>query len=76
MIDSNVLIDVLRKRPEALAWFSALTMTQTISGVAALEFLYGARDTAELRNVRKFISNFTLSGPPRKICKEPPNLQH
>jgi len=60
VIDSDVLIDVLRKRPEAMGWFSGLTTIQTVSGVTALELLFGARDAVELRSVRKFLLRFEV----------------
>jgi predicted nucleic acid-binding protein len=60
VIDSDVLIDVLRKRPEATTWFGGLTSQQTISGVAALELLFGSNDASELRRVRRFIERFRI----------------
>jgi hypothetical protein len=50
LIDSDVLIDVQRLRPEAVAWLATLSNRQTVSGATALELLFGSRDTARLES--------------------------
>jgi predicted nucleic acid-binding protein len=63
LLDTDVCIDLLRKQPEALAWFAALTETPGIPGFVALELVIGCRDTNELRRVRAFLRKFALVWP-------------
>ncbi len=45
LIDSNVLIDVLRGKAAAIAYVDELTEPWALSQVTAMELLVGARDT-------------------------------
>jgi predicted nucleic acid-binding protein len=63
ILDSDVLIDILRKHPPAVAWFGSLTSLPPVCGIAALELIYGVRDTAELTAVQKFLARFALVWP-------------
>jgi len=60
VIDADVMIDILRHRPKAVAWFADLTSTQRISGATALELLFGSQDTAELHRVQHFLKRFQI----------------
>jgi hypothetical protein len=50
ILDTDVLIDLARKKPYALAWLANLSGAPSVGGIAALELLFGARDTLELRD--------------------------
>jgi predicted nucleic acid-binding protein len=63
ILDTDVLIDLLRERPEAESWLASLAVRPSLSGVAALESLFGARNAAELGSVRAFIDRFQIHWP-------------
>jgi predicted nucleic acid-binding protein len=42
LLDTDVLIDIQRGRPQALEWFSRLTELPAISGLVAMELIQGA----------------------------------
>jgi predicted nucleic acid-binding protein len=55
ILDTDVLIEILRNRPNAVSWFSDLEEPPAISAIALLEVRFGARDVAELRRVEAFL---------------------
>jgi hypothetical protein len=62
LIDTDVLIDILRGTPAAQAWLarSAATAFQ-IPGVVAMELVMGCRNQAELRRVQQFLGAFSVA---------------
>ncbi len=62
LIDTDVLIDILRGTPAAQAWLarSAATAFQ-IPGVVAMELMMGCRNQAELRRVQQFLGAFSVA---------------
>jgi hypothetical protein len=63
IIDADVAIDILRRRPEAKAWFTGLSDRPNLSGAAAWEVIFGARSAVELRQVRTFLALFPIIWP-------------
>ncbi len=63
ILDADILIDILRARPNAVAWLGSLTNLPAVSGAAALEVLFGARDATELQRVQRFLLRFTILWP-------------
>ena len=49
LLDSDVLVDLLRKHPPAIAWFDALDEDEelVVSGVVVMELIQGRRNKAE-----------------------------
>ena len=63
LLDADILVDLLRSHPGALAWWGALAPVPPASGVAALEVLFGARDAAELRRTSALLSGIPIARP-------------
>src|SRR5436305_6492899 len=63
LLDTDVCIDLLRKQPDAIAWFATLTETPGIPGFVALELILGCRDNAEMKRVRAFTAKFSVVWP-------------
>jgi len=63
ILDTDVLIDLVREHPAAAAWFASLPTLPAACGFAALELTYGCLNTAELRAVRTFLRTFTIVWP-------------
>jgi predicted nucleic acid-binding protein len=63
ILDTDVLIDLVREHPAAAAWFATLAAMPSVSGIAALELTYGCLNSAELRAVRTFLLPFPIIWP-------------
>lgn len=63
LLDADVLIDIKRGHPPAVAWFNSLSALPPVCGLAAMELLHASRDTAEFRSVRNFLSLFPILWP-------------
>ncbi len=62
LLDTDVLIDILRGTPAAQAWLarSAATAFQ-IPGVVVMELVMGCRNQTELRRVQQFLGAFSVA---------------
>lgn len=63
LLDADVIIDILRRRPTALSWINPLPHRPFFSGIAALEVLYGAQNRNELRVVEALPAEFPILWP-------------
>lgn len=63
LLDTDILIDVVRRHPGAIAWFGNLPTLPAVCGFAALEITYGCLNTAELRAVQTFLRPFPIVWP-------------
>jgi len=70
MIDTDVLVDVLRNYPPALAWLRTIrTELIDVSGLTALELLQGCRNRNEQRRVESFLQLYSLRWPSNSDCE-------
>jgi predicted nucleic acid-binding protein len=60
LIDTDVLIDYLRDRPEAVSYLESLAETLLISVVTIAELYAGVRDGAERNALDSFIQAFEI----------------
>jgi predicted nucleic acid-binding protein len=60
LIDSDVLIDISRDRPEAIDYVDTLPDPWMISQVTAMELLVGARDKREVAYLDAFLSSYPV----------------
>jgi predicted nucleic acid-binding protein len=64
LIDTDVLIEVLRGSRDAKAWLDSLQRGAfQIPGIVAMELVMGCRNQAELRQIRKFLDRFDVTWP-------------
>ena len=63
LLDSDVLIDLLREYFPAEQWLATLPGLPPVAGFAAMELINGCRDSRELRRVRHFLATFTILWP-------------
>jgi hypothetical protein len=63
ILDTDVLIDLKRKHPPALAWLATLPAPPLVCGLAAMELLFGSWDKREQAAVQKFMLLFPLAWP-------------
>jgi predicted nucleic acid-binding protein len=51
LLDTNILIDYLRGRPDAIAWLEALEERPAIAAISLLELYAGARGQRDERDI-------------------------
>lgn len=69
LVDTDVLVDVLRKHPPALTWLASLgSETLGVSGLVAMELLQGCRNRAEQRQVEKLLHPYHLYWSSQTDC--------
>lgn len=56
LVDSDVLIDVQRGHPPALAWFASLTDLPAVPGFVVMEMIQDARNTHEVQQTLKLVA--------------------
>lgn len=63
LVDTDVLIDIQRGHPPAVAWFAALTELPAVPGYVVMELIQDARDGREVRQSLKLVSPMTIVWP-------------
>lgn len=60
LLDADILVDILRGYPPAVAWSSKLGAVE-LPGLVAMEVLQGCRSTKDQRRVQKKLRRFSLA---------------
>jgi predicted nucleic acid-binding protein len=63
ILDSDILIDVLRGHKAAVDWLAGQNHKLTISGIAAIEVAYGSTNSSGLQTARRLIDLFAVEWP-------------
>ncbi len=64
MVDSDVLIDIQRGHPPAVAWFAGLTELPSVCGLVVMELIQDAQNTNHLVDALKLIAPLCIYWPP------------
>ena len=68
LVDTDILIDIQRGHPPAVAWFSALTILPTVPGIVVMELVQDARNSREVQLALKLIAPLQLVWPTEIDC--------
>src|ERR1700686_2995850 len=68
LVGTDVLIDVQRGHPPALAWFGGLTELPAVPGFVVMELIQDARNTREVRRVLKLVAPLQVVWPTEVDC--------
>ena len=69
LVDTDVMVDVLRKHGPALEWLATLDSERLgIPGLVAMELLQGCRNRAEQRRVEGLLRPYRLYWPTEMDC--------
>jgi predicted nucleic acid-binding protein len=68
LLDTDVLIDVQRGHPPALAWFGGLTQLPAVPGFVVMELIQDARNAREVRQVLQLTKPFSIVWPTESDC--------
>ncbi len=69
MLDTDILIDVQRGHPPALAWFAGLNELPAVSGFVVMELLQDARNAHETRQSLKLVAPLQIVWPSSLDCQ-------
>jgi predicted nucleic acid-binding protein len=71
LLDSDIVIDFLRKYPPAISWLSSLGDEEiALPGYVAMELMQGCKNKLELQEIRKFIANVEVVWPTPETCDQ------
>jgi predicted nucleic acid-binding protein len=68
LLDTDVLIDVQRGHPPALAWFAGLPALPAIPGFVVMELIQDARNSREIRQTLKLVAPLPVVWPTELDC--------
>lgn len=68
LVDTDVLIDIQRGHPPAIAWFAALTAPPAVPGFVVMELIQDARNSNEVRQALKLVAPLTVVWPSDADC--------
>jgi tRNA(fMet)-specific endonuclease VapC len=69
LLDTDVMVDVLRGHGPAVTWITNYTSPIGIPGLVAMELLQGCRNQPEQQRVELELSRFTLQWPTLADCQ-------
>src|SRR5437588_5856317 len=69
LLDTDVLIDVQRGHPPALAWFGGLTDLPAVPGFVVMELVQDARNAREVRQALKLVAPLPIAWPSDTDCR-------
>lgn len=64
LVDSDVMIDILREPPPALAWLASLGDAELdVPGFVVMELIHGCQNKAEQRRVERLLTAYEIVWP-------------
>jgi predicted nucleic acid-binding protein len=69
LLDTDVLIDIQRGHPPALAWFASLITTPSVPGLVVMELIQDAQNSHQVRQALKLIAPLAIVWPTAEDCK-------
>jgi len=71
IVDSDIMIDVLRQSPPAIQWLSSLGDEEIgLPGYVVMELIQGCKNKADLWELEKFIANIEIIWPSSETCNK------
>jgi hypothetical protein len=69
LLDTDVMIDILRQYPPALTWFSGMAQSSAaLPGLAAMELIQGCQNLAEQARTEARLRRFRWYWPTQADC--------
>ncbi len=69
LLDADVLIDVQRGHPPAVAWFNALTQRPGVPGLVLMELIQDAQNMRQVRIAESLVHGLPLLWPSVADCQ-------
>ena len=68
LVDTDILNDIQRAHPPAMAWFAGLSQLPLVPGFVAMELVQDARNAREVRKALQLIAPFQIVWPTDADC--------
>jgi hypothetical protein len=68
LLDTDVLIDIQRGHPPALAWFTTLTDLPSVPGFVVMELIQDAENSQQVRKALKLVAPLPIVWPTEVDC--------
>ena len=69
LLDTDVVIDILRQHPPAMAWLDPIVKEKVIlPGFVVMELIQGCRNKAEHENMERKLKNYDVVWPSVETC--------
>ena len=68
ILDTDLLIDLQRKLPAAVAWLQSLPDVPTVPGVVVLELIQGCRNSGDVADALRLTAAFPILWPTEVDC--------
>lgn len=70
LLDTDILIDIQRGHPAALAWFAALEELPSAPGFVVMELIQDAQNAQQVRQVLKLVAPLSAVWPSKAACEQ------
>ena len=70
LVDTDVMVDIRRGHPPALAWFDGLAEVPGLPGFVLMELVAGCKTCKDMREVKKQASLFQIYWPTSTDCEQ------
>jgi predicted nucleic acid-binding protein len=71
LLDTDVMIDILRQYPPAVAWLDSLGEEEiALPGFVVMELIQGCRNKVEQEKVERELKTYTIVWPSPTMCSE------
>ncbi len=60
LLDTNILIEILKGNQRTITELNMLNSSYAVSIISYMELIYGAFNSAEVKKIEKFLSNFEV----------------
>jgi predicted nucleic acid-binding protein len=71
LLDTDVMVDILRRYPPALSWLESVSDTQiALPGFVVMELIQGCKDKQEQERLRKDLEKFDIVWPEKETCQK------
>jgi len=68
LLDTDVLIDIQRRHPPALAWFTSLAELPSVPGMVVMELIQDARNSREVRQTLQLVAPLAVIWATENDC--------
>jgi predicted nucleic acid-binding protein len=68
LLDTDILVDVLRGHAPALAWFQQLAQIPAVPGLVVMELIQGCADKAQVQQVQALVAMLPRIWPTQVDC--------
>jgi predicted nucleic acid-binding protein len=69
LLDTDVLIDIQRGHPPAVAWFGSLTELPSVPGLVVMELIQDANNTRQVQEARRLVAPLPVVWPTEADCQ-------